>query len=73
MVQIRKGMAIDPSLVRRRDQDVGFADRQREDPLEGTALYVPPASHQPSIEESSRLQVGLVLFKLGIYHLRESN
>jgi hypothetical protein len=58
MVQTRKGVATDPSLVRGRDQDTGFADRQREDPLEDTALHVPPASHQPSVEESSRLQVG---------------
>jgi hypothetical protein len=46
MVHTRKGVAIDPFLVRGRDQDTGFADRQREDPLEDTASHVPPASHQ---------------------------
>jgi len=65
MVQTIKGVAIDPSLVRGRDQDMRFADRQWEDPLEDTALYVPSASHQPSVEESSILETGVISIQAG--------
>jgi hypothetical protein len=65
MVQTIKGVATDPSLVRGRDQDMRFADRQWEDPLEDTALYVPSASHQPSVEESSILETGVISIQAG--------
>ena len=58
-------MATDPSLVRGRDQDTGFANRQQEDPLEDITSHVPPASYQPSVEESSRLQTRVGSIQVG--------
>jgi hypothetical protein len=37
-------VATNPSLVRGRDQDTRFADRQREDSLEDTASHIPSTS-----------------------------